>query len=207
MFLTYKPIKLFFDFVLALIALILLSPVLLLLSLISFITNGSPVFFLQERPGLRGKPFWLIKFRTMVETRNSDGNFLPDDQRLTRFGRFLRATSLDEMPTLINVLKGDMSFVGPRPLLMRYLDRYTSDQARRHEIKPGITGWAQINGRNAISWEEKFELDVWYVDNVSFLLDVKILCRTFVKVLLREGISHRGHATMEEFKGSKKFGK
>ena len=164
---------------------------------------GSPVLFRQQRPGLGGRPFWLLKFRTMTDARDADGNVLPDDQRLTAFGRFLRAASLDELPELFNVLKGDMSLVGPRPLLMQYLDRYTPEQARRHEVRPGITGWAQVNGRNAITWEEKFRLDVWYVDNWSMWLDIKIIAMTIWKILKREGISHPGQATMARFTGSR----
>ena len=162
---------------------------------------GSPVLFKQQRPGLHGKPFMMSKFRTMTDARDGDGNLLPDADRLTRLGRFLRSTSLDELPELFNVLKGDMSLVGPRPLLMRYLDRYTPEQARRHEVRPGITGWAQINGRNALSWEDKFTLDVWYVDHCSLLLDMRIILQTIWKVLRREGISQEGEATMSEFMG------
>ena len=162
---------------------------------------GTPVLFRQQRPGLGGRPFWLLKFRTMTEARDARGNLLPDAARLTAFGRFLRATSLDELPELLNVLKGDMSLVGPRPLLMQYLDRYTPEQARRHEVRPGITGWAQVNGRNAITWEEKFKLDVWYVDNWSLWLDIKIIFMTVWKIFKREGISQPGQATMEEFRG------
>ncbi len=164
---------------------------------------GRPIFFKQARPGLYGKPFVLYKFRTMLDLRDQTGKMLPDERRLTSFGRWLRSTSLDELPVLFNVLKGDMSLVGPRPLLMEYLDRYTTEQARRHEVKPGITGWAQINGRNAISWEEKFALDVWYVDNWSLLLDFRIIFLTILKVLKHEGISADGHVTMPEFKGSR----
>jgi len=163
---------------------------------------GSPVLFTQDRPGLGGKAFRIFKFRTMTDARGVDGILLPDAERLTRFGRFLRSSSLDELPALINVLKGDMSLVGPRPLLMHYLDRYTPQQARRHEVRPGITGWAQINGRNAITWEEKFKLDVWYVDNRSLWLDIKIIYLTVWKILKREGINQPGQATMEEFRGS-----
>ncbi len=158
--------------------------------------------FTQDRPGLGGKAFRIFKFRTMTDARGVDGILLPDAERLTRFGRFLRSSSLDELPALINVLKGDMSLVGPRPLLMHYLDRYTPQQARRHEVRPGITGWAQINGRNAITWEEKFKLDVWYVDNRSLWLDIKIIYLTVWKILKREGINQPGQATMEEFRGS-----
>lgn len=163
---------------------------------------GSPVFFRQTRPGLHAKPFVMLKFRTMTDACGSNGMFLPDAERLTPFGLFLRSTSLDELPELWNVLKGEMSLVGPRPLLMEYLPLYTPEQARRHEVKPGISGWAQVNGRNAISWEDKFKLDVWYVDHQSFLLDLKILWMTFNKVFKREGISQEGQATMSEFKGN-----
>ncbi len=162
---------------------------------------GRPVLFRQMRPGLHGKPFVMFKFRTMTDERDADGNLLPDEKRLTPLGRFLREHSLDELPEFFNVLKGEMSLVGPRPLLMEYLDRYTPEQARRHEVKPGITGWAQVNGRNLLSWEEKLKLDVWYVDNWTIWLDLKVLWLTLVKVLRREGISAPGHATMPEFKG------
>ncbi|SHF69811.1 Sugar transferase involved in LPS biosynthesis (colanic, teichoic acid) [Desulfofundulus australicus DSM 11792] len=191
------------DFIGAVVGLALLAPVMLLIALFICLNMGRPVLFRQVRPGLHGRPFVIYKFRTMKEERDSRGDLLPDEQRLTRLGRFLRSTSLDELPELFNVLKGDMSLVGPRPLLMEYLERYTPEQARRHEVKPGITGWAQVNGRNAITWEEKFKLDVWYVDNWSLWLDVKILCLTLVKVLKREGISAQGHATMPEFMGQK----
>ena len=164
---------------------------------------GSPVFFRQTRPGLRGRPFQMVKFRTMTDARGPDGKLLPDAVRLTAFGRFLRATSLDELPELWNVLKGDMSLVGPRPLLMEYLPLYSPEQARRHDVHPGITGWAQVNGRNALSWEEKFKLDVWYVDHRSLSLDIKILWLTVRKVLVREGISADGEATMSKFTGGK----
>lgn len=191
------------DFIGALVGLAFFAPVMLLIALFIYLKMGKPVLFRQYRPGLHGKPFIIYKFRTMKEERNSMGNLLPDGQRLTRLGRFLRNTSLDELPELFNVLKGEMSLVGPRPLLMEYLDRYTPEQARRHEVKPGITGWAQVNGRNAITWEEKFKLDVWYVDNWSLWLDIKIFWLTFVKALKREGISAQGHATMPEFMGQK----
>lgn len=191
--------KRFLDLVLTVPALILLSPLYGLLALLIRQQMGSPVFFRQVRPGLHGKPFSLLKFRTMNDERDEKGNLPPDEKRLTGLGRFLRSTSLDELPELLNVLKGDMSLVGPRPLLMQYLDRYTPEQARRHEVKPGITGWAQVNGRNAITWEEKFKLDVWYVDNMSFWLDLKIIAMTIWKILKREGISQPGQATAEEF--------
>jgi len=190
-----------FDLLLTVPAVILLLPLMTILALCVRMLLGSPVLFCQERPGFRGKPFRLYKFRTMTDARGASGELLPDDLRLTRFGRFLRSTSLDELPELINVLKGDMSLVGPRPLLMQYLERYTPDQARRHEAKPGITGWAQVNGRNAITWEEKFSLDVWYVDHQSFWLDIKIIFMTIWKIFKREGINQAGQATMEEFKG------
>ena len=196
-----KILKRLFDLTSSLALLILLSPLLAGIAALARLLLGSPVFVRQLRPGLHGRPFTLLKFRTMTEARDPAGNLLPDEQRLTRLGRFLRRTSLDELPELINVLKGEMSLVGPRPLLMRYLDRYTPEQARRHEVKPGITGWAQINGRNALTWEEKFKLDVWYVDHRSFWLDAKILLLTLWKVLQREGINQPGHATMEEFRG------
>ena len=194
--------KRLFDLSTALIGLIVLSPIISVLALLIRQKLGSPVFFTQVRPGLHGKPFKMIKFRTMTDACDADGNLLPDNIRLTAFGRFLRSTSLDELPELWNVLKGDMSLVGPRPLLMEYLPLYTPEQARRHQARPGITGWAQINGRNAISWEEKFKLDVWYVDNQSFWLDLKILLLTIKKVFVREGISATGEATMPKFTGS-----
>ena len=178
-----------------------LTPLYALVALLIRLNLGSPILFRQQRPGLKGRPFSILKFRSMTGFRDAKGSLLPDVQRLTRIGRALRATSLDELPSLVNVLKGEMSLVGPRPLLMEYLDRYTPEQARRHEVKPGITGWAQVNGRNALSWEEKFALDVWYVDHVSFWLDVKIIALTVWKILRREGISQPGHATMEEFHG------
>ena len=192
-----------FDFLLALFALLLLA--LPLLSLIWLVRNklGNPVFFRQVRPGMHGKPFEMVKFRTMTDERGPDGQLLPDAVRLTPFGRFLRYSSLDELPELWNVLKGDMSLVGPRPLLMEDLPLYSPEQARRHEVRPGVTGWAQINGRNAISWEDKFKLDTWYVDNQSFWLDIRILWLTVRKVLVRDGISAAGEATMSKFTGSK----
>ena len=190
------------DVLLSAVALGVLSLVLVLLSLIIRVLIGYPVFFQQVRPGLKGRPFKMIKFRTMSNQCDAGGNLLPDAQRLTLFGRFLRSTSLDELPELWNVLKGDMSLVGPRPLLMEYLPLYSSEQARRHEVRPGITGWAQVNGRNALSWEEKFKLDVWYVDNRSFWLDLKILLMTVKKVFVRDGISADGEATMSKFQGS-----
>lgn len=200
--LMVNTMKHFTDFTAAFLALLVLSPLLLILMILVRLKLGSPIFFTQVRPGLHGKPFKMIKFRTMTDARDADGNLLPDNIRLTAFGRFLRSTSLDELPELWNVLKGDMSLVGPRPLLMEYLTRYTLEQIRRHEARPGITGWAQINGRNAISWEAKFKLDVWYVDNQSFWLDLKILVLTIKKVFVREGISAEGEATMPKFTGS-----
>jgi sugar transferase EpsL len=194
--------KRIFDLFIVLSVLFAVAPILMGLAAAVYILVGRPVLFKQLRPGKRGKPFTMLKFRTMTNARNPAGELLPDSERLTPFGRFLRATSLDELPELLNVLKGDMSLVGPRPLLMRYLDRYTPVQARRHEVKPGLTGWAQVNGRNAVSWEEKFKLDVWYVDNRSIWLDLKIIAMTVKKVLLREGINQAGEATMSEFMGS-----
>ena len=195
-------IKRLFDIIVSAVAVILLLPVLLIVMLLVRIKLGSPVFFRQVRPGKDCKPFKMIKFRTMLDAIDSTGNPLPDSERLTKFGAFLRSTSLDEVPGLWNVLKGDMSLVGPRPLLVEYLELYSPEQARRHEVRPGITGWAQVNGRNAISWEDKFKLDVWYVDNHSFWLDFKILLLTVKKVFLREGISADGEATMSKFKGT-----
>lgn len=192
------------DLVGACFALLVFGPLMLYVAFRVWRELGSPVLFRQVRPGLYGKPFMMYKFRTMTEERDAEGRLLPDEKRLTPFGAWLRSWSLDELPELFNVLKGDMSLVGPRPLLMEYLDRYTSEQFRRHEVKPGITGWAQINGRNALTWEEKFKLDVWYVDNWTVWLDLKILFLTVLKVLKREGISAPGHATMPEFKGSEK---
>ncbi|CAJ0808744.1 sugar transferase [Ralstonia flaminis] len=195
--------KRIFDFVVATLALAaLLIPFLLLVWAIRR-KLGSPVFFRQQRPGLHGKPFEMVKFRTMTDARGADGELLPDAERLTSFGRFLRSTSLDELPELWNVVKGDMSLVGPRPLLMEYLPLYSAEQARRHEARPGVTGWAQVNGRNALSWDDKFRLDVWYVDNRSLWLDIKILWLTVRKVLVREGISADGEATMSKFTGNK----
>lgn len=190
------------DLAVAGLGFLAVSPLMWLIALVIRVTQGSPIFFTQVRPGKGGRPFRIVKFRTMNNARGPDGRLLPDAERLTSVGRFLRSTSLDELPELYNVLKGDMSMVGPRPLLMQYLDRYTPEQARRHEVKPGLTGWAQVNGRNALSWEEKFKLDVWYVDNWSLALDLKILFMTVVKVLRREGISQPGEATMEEFLGN-----
>ncbi|AST58541.1 sugar transferase [Thermoanaerobacterium thermosaccharolyticum] len=194
-------IKRLIDILASLCLLIVLSPLLLAISMIIYLTMGSPVLYRQTRPGLKGKPFTIYKFRTMSNKKDKYGVLLPDEERLTKIGKFLRSTSLDEFPELFNVLKGDMSLVGPRPLLMEYLDYYTDEQMRRHDVKPGITGWAQINGRNNLSWEEKFELDVWYVDNWSIWLDIKILFLTIIKVIKREGISAEGYATMPKFTG------
>lgn len=199
--------KRLFDFAFALLGLIALALPLLIIIVLVRRKLGSPVFFRQVRPGLDGKPFEMIKFRTMTDERGPNGQLLPDAVRLTPFGRFLRATSLDELPELWNVLKGDMSLVGPRPLLMEYLPLYTPEQARRHEVRPGVTGWAQVNGRNAISWEAKFSLDVWYVEHQSLWLDIKILWLTVRKVLVREGISAAGDATMPTFKGKNESNK
>lgn len=193
--------KRLFDLCVATVALLFCSPILIVVAVLVRVLLGAPIIFRQHRPGLHGTPFVMFKFRTMVDTRNADGKLLSDAERLTAFGRFLRNTSLDELPELWNVVKGDMSLVGPRPLLMQYLERYSSEQARRHEVKPGLTGWAQINGRNAITWEKKFELDIWYVDNCSFWLDLKILALTFWKVLKRDDINQVGEATMSEFMG------
>jgi lipopolysaccharide/colanic/teichoic acid biosynthesis glycosyltransferase len=190
-----------FDLVLTVSGLLFLSLPLLILMFMVRRKLGSPVFFRQVRPGLHGKPFEMVKFRTMTDERGPDGELLADALRLTAFGRFLRSTSLDELPELWNVLKGDMSLVGPRPLLMEYIPLYSPEQARRHEVRPGVTGWAQVNGRNALSWEEKFKLDVWYVDHQSIVLDINILWRTVKKVLIRDGISAAGEATMPKFVG------
>lgn len=194
--------KRIFDIIASLGLLVSLAPLLLALSLLIRWWLGGPVLFRQVRPGLNGKPFQMIKFRTMTDARDGSGELLPDDIRLTRFGRFLRSTSLDELPELWNVLTGEMSLVGPRPLLMEYLPLYSAEQARRHEVRPGITGWAQVNGRNAISWQEKFRLDVWYVDHRSFWLDCRILAMTLRKVLIRDGISEAGHVTATKFTGT-----
>ena len=199
-------LKRLMDVTVSLATLLLLSPLLLALALLVRVKLGSPVFFRQVRPGLHGRPFELIKFRTMTDARDASGALLPDAERLTPFGCFLRSTSLDELPELWNVLRGEMSLVGPRPLLMEYLERYTPFQARRHEVRPGITGLAQIRGRNALGWEEKFALDVYYVDNHTLWLDVRILWLTLLKVLRREGISAVGEATMPRFMGSRQGG-
>jgi lipopolysaccharide/colanic/teichoic acid biosynthesis glycosyltransferase len=196
--------KRFVDLLISTLGLLLLALPLAVLAWQVRRRLGSPVLFTQVRPGLHGRPFRMVKFRTMTDMRNTDGELLPDGQRLTPFGRFLRSTSLDELPELWNVLRGDMSIVGPRPLLMEYLPLYSPEQARRHEVRPGVTGWAQVNGRNAISWEAKFALDVWYVDNQSFWLDLKIIWITIRKVVKREGISAAGEATMPKFEAEKR---
>ena len=199
----YKFFKRLIDIICSLIGLILFSPILLVVALLIRINLGSPVFFTQTRLGKDGKEFKMIKFRTMKDSLDKFGQLLPDEQRLTKFGKILRSTSLDELPELINVLKGDMTLVGPRPLLVEYKELYSERQFRRHEVYAGITGWAQINGRNAISWNERFELDVWYVDNISFLLDMKILVMTILKVIKRDGINEQGQASMSKFTGNK----
>lgn len=191
------------DLLLALTGIILLSPVFIFLIVLTRLQLGSPVFFSQKRPGLKGKQFTMVKFRTMLDAIDKEGKPLPDEERLTKFGKFLRSTSLDELPEFWNVIKGDMSLVGPRPLLMEYLPLYSKEQSRRHDVKPGITGWAQINGRNALSWEQKFELDVWYVDNRNMWLDIKILLLTIKKVFKSDGINADGHVTMNKFTGKK----
>ena len=199
-----RLIKRAFDVAASATGLIAAAPALAATAAALRVSVGKPVLFRHRRPGLNGKPFTLYKFRTMTEARGADGALLPDSERLTAVGRTVRGLSLDELPQLWNVLKGDMSLVGPRPLLMQYLERYSPQQARRHEVRPGITGWAQVNGRNTVDWERKFELDVWYVDHFSLWLDAKILFRTALSVIRREGISNPGHATMSEFMGSKK---
>jgi lipopolysaccharide/colanic/teichoic acid biosynthesis glycosyltransferase len=194
--------KRIFDLILSTAGLVILAPIFAIIAAIIFINQGSPVLFQQMRPGLRGVPFNLYKFRTMKEAIDGQGKQLPDSERITSLGRYLRESSLDELPEIVNVFKGEMSLVGPRPLLIQYLDRYTPEQARRHDVLPGITGWAQINGRNALTWEDKFRLDVWYVEHWSLQLDIHILLETFWKVIKREGISQPGQATAEEFMGS-----
>ena len=196
-------LKRIIDFIIVFCVLLIIWPILLLITIwLHFANRGAGAFFTQERPGKDGKIFKVIKFKTMTDERDTHGNLLPDADRLTKVGRFVRSTSIDELPQLINVLKGDMALIGPRPLLPQYLPLYNKEQARRHEIRPGITGWAQVNGRNAISWTKKFELDVWYVDHCSFLLDVKIIILTIKKVFVREGISSETSATMEPFTGN-----
>ncbi|WP_350585527.1 sugar transferase [Pseudoalteromonas sp. RB2-MNA-CIBAN-0110] len=194
--------KRLFDFIVALSVFAMLLPIIVIVAILIRTKLGSPILFTQNRPGLHGKVFKMMKFRSMLDAKDKHGNLLPDNERMTKFGAFLRSTSLDELPGLFNVLKGDMSLVGPRPLLVQYLPLYNSEQAKRHNVRPGITGWAQVNGRNAIGWDEKFKLDVWYVENQSFLLDMKILLLTVKKVFIREGISADGHVTIEPFKGS-----
>jgi len=194
--------KRFFDFVLSLLAIVVLSPVMLIIAILVKIKIGSPVLFVQERPGYHEKIFKMYKFRTMSDERDEHGNLLPDEIRLTRFGKILRSTSLDELPELFNILKGDMSIVGPRPLLVKYLTLYNDEQRHRHDVRPGFTGWAQCNGRNAISWEERFDLDVYYTKHVSFLLDLKVIWKTLKIVLFREGITSETSVTMEEFRGT-----
>ncbi len=194
--------KRLFDLIASALALIVLSPVMGLTVLLVRINLGGPILFRQQRPGYKGLPFHIFKFRTMIDRFAPDGSLLPDSERLTRFGRILRSTSLDELPELFNILRGDMSVVGPRPLLMEYLPLYSAEQARRHDMPPGLTGWAQVNGRNALSWQDKFRLDVWYVDHWSFWLDLKIIVLTFVKVFKREGIAQEGQATAEKFTGN-----
>jgi len=200
--LNYSALKRLLDRFAALSFLAALSPLLIVVAILVAWQLGSPVFFTQQRPGYRGRPFLLLKFRTMSNVSDTSGALLPDAQRLTPFGRWLRATSIDELPALINILCGEMSFIGPRPLLMQYLPLYSPEQARRHDVKPGFSGWAQINGRNAISWDEKFHLDVWYVDHQSFWLDLRIFLLTILRVIQREGISADGEATMQPFMGS-----
>lgn len=196
-----KRLKKALDLLIASLLCLLLLPLVAAIAFLARLRLGSPVLFRQQRAGHLGKPFFLIKFRSMTDEKDASGRLLPDEKRLTRFGRFLRNTSLDELPGLINVLKGDMSLVGPRPLFLHYLERYSPEQGRRHEVLPGITGWSQVNGRNALTWEEKFALDVWYVDHVGFLLDLRILLLTLAKILKREGIAQPGQATMQEFLG------
>lgn len=200
----YKHLfKRLIDFIIVFCVLAVIWPILLLITIwLHFANKGAGAFFMQERPGKGGKIFRVVKFKTMTDERDANGNLLPDADRLTKVGCFVRSTSIDELPQLINVLKGDMALIGPRPLLVRYLPLYSKEQSRRHDVRPGITGWAQVNGRNAISWTKKFELDVWYVDHCSFLLDVKIIFLTIKKVFVREGISQEGQATMEFFTGN-----
>lgn len=198
-----KYIKRPVDFILSLLALIVLSPILLIVAVLVRIKLGSPVIFKQQRPGLNGEIFNMYKFRTMTDERDENGELLPDEERLKEFGKKLRSTSLDELPELLNIVRGDMSLIGPRPLLVKYLPRYNAHQARRHEVRPGVTGYAQVNGRNSITWEKKFDLDVEYVDNVTFVEDLRIIFKTIKTVLMREGISSDSSVTMEEFAGSK----
>jgi lipopolysaccharide/colanic/teichoic acid biosynthesis glycosyltransferase len=195
-------VKRILDIFIAFIALLLLLPFMLLISLCIFLTMGRPIFFIQKRPGLKGKPFKMYKFRTMTNETTEDNNLLPDKDRLTSFGRFLRSSSLDELPELLNVLRGEMSVTGPRPLAIEYLNRYSPEQARRHDVKPGITGWAQVNGRNLLSWEERFKMDIWYVDNWNLYIDLKIIVLTILLVIKREGVVPEGRSAMEDFMGS-----
>lgn len=198
-----KYIKRLLGFCISLVALICLSPILLVVTVwLHFANKGAGAFFLQERPGMNGRIFRIIKFKTMTDERDANGKLLPDEKRLTRIGRFVRSLSIDELPQLINVLKGDMAIIGPRPLLVQYLPLYSPEQARRHEVRPGITGWAQCHGRNSLSWSEKFKLDVWYVDHCSLLTDIKVIFTTIKKVIVRDGISQDGQSTMEAFKGN-----
>lgn len=198
-----RYVKRMIDFIIVLLGLVLITPFLFIILLgLYFANKGAGIFFTQPRPGKNGKIFKVIKFKTMTDERDAAGNLLPDAERLTKIGKFIRSTSIDELPQLINVLKGDMALIGPRPLLVQYLPLYSKEQARRHEVRPGLSGWAQCHGRNAISWKKKFELDVWYVDHCSFLLDLKIIFLTIRKVLVREGISQEGQATMEPFNGN-----
>lgn len=198
-----KFFKRFFDIIFSLLFIIIFWWLYILIAILVRIKLGSPILFSQDRPGLNGKIFKMYKFRSMTDTKDENGNLLSDEERLVKFGKLLRMTSLDEIPEFFNILKGDMSLIGPRPLLVSYLSRYNEEQTRRHEVRPGISGWAQINGRNAISWEEKFKFDIEYVDNVSFLLDIKIIFLTIKKIFIREGISQEGNATMTEFYGDK----
>ena len=199
----YSKIKRILDFIISLIALIVFSPIMIIVAILVYVKLGSPIIFKQDRPGKDGKVFKMYKFRTMLDSYNKFGEALPDEERLTKFGKILRSTSLDELPELINVIKGDMSLVGPRPLLVEYLELYSEEQNRRHDVRPGITGWAQVNGRNSISWDEKLNLDVEYVDNLSFILDIKILFLTVYKVFKRDGINQDGNVTIEKFTGNK----
>ena len=199
----YSKIKRILDFIISLIALIVFSPIMIIVAILVYVKLGSPIIFKQDRPGKDGKVFKMYKFRTMLDSYNKFGEALPDEERLTTFGKILRSTSLDELPELINVIRGDMSLVGPRPLLVEYLELYSEEQNRRHDVRPGITGWAQVNGRNSISWDEKLNLDVEYVDNLSFILDIKILFLTVYKVFKRDGINQDGNVTIEKFTGNK----
>ena len=198
-----KNIKFLFDFIISLLLLLVCLPIIFVLSVLVYFKLGSPILFRQARPGMQGKSFIMYKFRSMTSEKDENGELLPDSKRLTRFGKFLRSTSLDELPELINVLKGEMSLVGPRPLLTHYLELYSPEQARRHDVKPGITGLAQINGRNNLGWQDRFEMDVWYVDNLSFMLDLRIVFKTIYRVVSRDNVAQNGQATVEYFKGNK----